>query len=154
MTNEQVATAMRAHHASMVEEVRQRTEELWRTAADWGRARHALARYLQDEILPHARAEERTVYASSQQIPALAGLVRSMQYEHEVITQLAHRLEQAFDWHAAADVASRVAELFAVHAGKEDRFIIAELEASPDVHLEDILGGLREALAGGGASPA
>ncbi len=154
MTNEQVANAMRAHHASMVEEVRQRTEELWRTATDWGHARHALARYLQDEILPHARAEEGTVYARGQQIPALAGLVRSMRYEHEVIGHLTHRLEQAFDWHAAADVASRVAELFAVHAGKEDRFIIAELEASPDANLEDILGGLREELAGETHPPA
>ena len=148
MPNDVVASAMRAHHASMSREVNRLTEAVWSAPADWGSARDQLVHYLTTEVLPHARAEEVTVYTAGRQFKTLVGLVWSMVYEHEVIGTLTDQLAQATEWRGAADLASKLAQLFLVHAEKEDRFIIAELEPSGDVDLGAVLGDMHKALAG------
>lgn len=148
MANDVMANTMRAHHASMSREVNRLADALWNAPGDWQSARDQLVHHLTTEVIPHARAEEETVYAAGRQCKTLVGLVRSMVYEHEVIGSLRDRLAQATEWRGAADVASKVAQLFLVHAEKEDRFVIAALEPSSDVDLGAVLGDMHKALAG------
>jgi iron-sulfur cluster repair protein YtfE (RIC family) len=84
MTDAQAEQAMRAHHSEMATALRQRVAALG--AAVQARQGHfeqqkAVLDYLENELLPHAAAEEQALYpAGDTGLTAL--LVRSMRDEH------------------------------------------------------------------------
>ena len=147
MSNPETAGAMRAHHAEMAAELNARTSAL-ASDTDWTAARKNVVSYLLDDVLPHAQAEESTIYKIAMQYDSLSSLVQSMIWEHTIIRDLSHALANSANRDEALVIAGQAAQLFWVHAEKENRFIIAMLESRADVDLDGLLGAMRDSLAG------
>jgi hypothetical protein len=99
--------------------------------------------YLDTEIVPHAAAEERTLYPAADAGPA-ALLVDAMRAEHRDLMGRVTQLRSAPDPIAAVAGASAIAALFASHLAKENDRLIPALLAMPDVSLGDLLAGMHE----------
>lgn len=106
-----------------------------------------LREYLETEILPHAIAEEGTLYQAAA-IQAHAGeLVRAMTAEHRDLAGLIGRLQPTADAAAVATAAEWIATLFAGHAAKENDLLLPALTGSC-ADLAALLADMRHSLAG------
>ena len=86
--------------------------------------------YLTGEILPHAEAEERTLYPAAATHTRGGGLVRELTGEHHALAYLAGRLRHGADGSEAATAAERIATLFAGHVAKENDLLLPALAGS------------------------
>lgn len=121
-----------ARHAEL-QEVLEYWARALATAAGEGRqdrpVRNLLRFFLTDEVLPHARAEERTLYRAARRDPATGPLVRVLVGEHEILKSMTARLSEPMRPAALAAQAAAIAALFASHVAKEDT-LLAGLERS------------------------
>lgn len=147
MSNQEIASAMRSHHDLMVQQLQDLVQKIETAGPEWKSARDEVAVYLADEVLPHATAEESTVYRIGSTLEILSKLIESMLFDHTVIQSLTESLRGAHAQTQALTVAVQAAKLFEVHAEKENRFIIAVLEPRKDVDLGEVLGDMRQLLA-------
>ncbi len=83
--------------------------------------------YLTSEILPHAEAEERTLYQAAATHARGSELVRELTGEHHALAYLAGRLQAGADGSEAATAAERIATLFAGHVAKENDLLLPAL---------------------------
>jgi len=83
--------------------------------------------YLTGEILPHARAEERTLYQAAATHARGSELVRELTGEHHALAYLTGRLQTGADGSEAATAAERIATLFAGHVAKENDLLLPAL---------------------------
>jgi hemerythrin HHE cation binding domain-containing protein len=83
--------------------------------------------YLAGEILPHAQAEERTLYPAAVTQARGSELVRALTAEHHALAYLAGRLQPGADGSEAATAAERIASLFAGHVAKENDLLLPAL---------------------------
>jgi hypothetical protein len=90
----------------------------------------SLQEYLGGEILPHARAEERTLYRAAVSQSRGGELVRTLTAEHRELAQLAGRLRPGADGTEAASVSEQIATLFAGHVAKENDLLLPALTGS------------------------
>ncbi|HEU5385674.1 MAG TPA: DUF2249 domain-containing protein, partial [Streptosporangiaceae bacterium] len=96
--------------------------------------------YLAEEVLPHAIAEEETIYpAVAAARPDLTGTVSEMVAEHGSLSASAEALAGLADGHAAVEKARQVAGLFGAHAARENNVLLPALLASDDVDLAALL---------------
>ena len=146
MSNQEIAQAMRDHHAIMVRQLEDLARKIGTDELAWESARDETVTYLVAEVLPHAAAEESTVYQDGAKLENLSKLIESMQFEHTVIRALTDELRESHTQIQALTVAVQAAKLFEVHAEKENRYIIATLELRNDVDLRVILGDMRKLL--------
>jgi hemerythrin HHE cation binding domain-containing protein len=140
------AAAIRAHHAELHEGLRMRVVALVaavRGGSDHRPAVDAVLEFLDRELLPHAAAEERTLYRAADTGPT-AILVDAMQAEHRDIVGRVGRLRDRPDGLGAATIASAILALFESHLAKENDRLIPALLARPDVSLGDLLAGMHE----------
>ncbi|HEX5401622.1 MAG TPA: hemerythrin domain-containing protein [Pseudonocardiaceae bacterium] len=108
----------------------------------------ALQGYLAGEILPHAEAEERTLYAASVTQARGSQLVRTLIAEHRELAGLAEQLRSGdLGATAAATVAESIATLFASHAARENDQLLPALTCS-GVDLASLLADMSTGLAG------
>jgi hypothetical protein len=98
-----------------------------------------LVAYLAGEILPHAAAEEETIYPAAAARPDLAGTVSAMTAEHKTLSAAAGRLAGLPGGVAAAGQARQIAEPFAEHAARENDILLPALLADHDVDLAALL---------------
>jgi len=100
-------------------------------AADGGRpvrpVRNLLRTFLTDEVLPHARAEERTLYRAARRVPDTSLLVRELIAEHETLASMAGELGDPASPAATAARAAAVSALFASHVAKENSVLLPAL---------------------------
>lgn len=127
---------MRRHHRAMVLELGARVDGLVDAAAT-GRSgdeeRAATLDYLRTDVLPHAKAEETTVYAAAADGPA-GLLVSSMIMEHERLASGVGDLDVAEGPIRQAIVARSLELLFELHQRKENELLLpALLEAGADL---------------------
>lgn len=145
---------MRAHHAAMVAQVRARVQALAEAAVPaWPAARDALAAHVRGEVLPHAQAEESTVYRTAREHRQLGGLIDAMVLEHAAIARLLEALARAASAGEALAIAGGIEHVFATHAGIENEVILAVLEADAQVDLAQILGSMHAALGATAGTP-
>jgi uncharacterized protein (DUF2249 family) len=146
-TETEAFEAMLAHHASLTDGVEHRFAAL-RSAVAAGapyQARVAdLVAYIADEVLPHALAEERTIYPAAARRPDLATTVDDMTSEHRQLTRLSEELARATHPEAALEAAGTLAPLFASHVDKENDVLLPRLAA--DGALAGLLGDMHGAL--------
>ena len=123
ITGTEAYEAMRTHHRILGEQLGQRVSAVTAAAAA-GQPHEAavagLIAYLAGEILPHAAAEEATIYPAAAGLDGLAGTVSEMTAEHKILSDAAGRLAEPA---AAADAVRRaeeIARLFAAHVAKAD----------------------------------
>ena len=145
-----------AHHAGMAGHAADLVGAL--TAGTVGeearRARDKLADWARTELLPHAEAEERTLYTAAAELPPLRLLVRAMVAEHRAVAELVDALEQAATPAGAAAAAGGLRAVLDVHLQKENELLLPALVESSEVSVGAMLEGMHEILGGGEPVPA
>lgn len=111
-------------------------------------ARQELLSWLRDELVPHATAEEQTLYPAAAEIAEARLLVEAMLAEHVLIHRLVADLEAASDPIEAAGVARAIETVFDSHLAKENEQLIPTLVASQAYSVAEMLEGMHELLGG------
>jgi len=125
--------ALLAHHRSLTEGARQRVSALSKAVEGAGRYEPAAAdllAFLAEEVLPHATAEESTIYRAASATGTLAAVVEEMTAEHRRLEALAEELAGSTEGPAALNVARTLGTLFAAHVEFENEVILPGLRAS------------------------
>lgn len=141
------------HHAQLAAALTSQVAVLLdaaRPAADGAvtAARGRLVHFCDTQLLPHAAAEERTLY------PAAAGrvearlLVEAMTAEHRVLERLVDELRESSDAVGSAAAANALLVLFEAHLAKENDLVLPLVAADPSVSLAQILDGMHDLLGG------
>ncbi|MFC0865404.1 DUF2249 domain-containing protein [Sphaerimonospora cavernae] len=104
-----------------------------------------LVAFCREEILPHAIAEERTLYATGAKLTEAALLVRAMMGEHTELRDLVDALEQARTPGEIAGAAAALNAMFQSHLVKENDILLPAL-VDAGVDLGALLGGMHEIL--------
>ena len=142
ITGTEAYKAMLAHHRELGEELGRRADAVSGAVAagrPHGTAAADLIAYLAGEVLPHAAAEEKTVYPAAAAHDGLAGMVGEMLAEHVTLSVLGARLSALTDGAAAAEQAQQIAGLFTVHAAKENEILLPALLTGKSVDLAALL---------------
>jgi uncharacterized protein (DUF2249 family) len=150
LADAEAAEAVERHHAAMVGALVARAGalvELARTGTgDLATLRDDLVTWSREELLPHAKAEEGTLYREASRRSEGRLLVEAMLAEHAVILGLVDGLARTTDVVDAAVTARALAAVFEVHLAKENEQVLPLLVAAPDVSVADLLGGMHELL--------
>lgn len=148
------AEAVVQHHAQMAGALAVKVEQVVRAAsagdaAAAGTATADLARWCGDELVPHALAEEKSLYVPAQAKPEGRLLVEGMLAEHQRIVGLVRDLEVGGS--PVRDAANAVALLamFESHLQKENELVLPLLMSDPAVSVAELLGGMHELLGEG-----
>ena len=119
------------HHHAMLRRGLERRAGALCEAAEHGirfqRQLRTLRDYMAGEVLPHAQAEERTLYPAAVTQARGSELVRALTAEHHTLASLASRLQPGADGSEAATVAEWIATLFAGHVAKENDLLLPAL---------------------------
>jgi uncharacterized protein (DUF2249 family)/iron-sulfur cluster repair protein YtfE (RIC family) len=134
--------AMLAHHRALVEHVGIRMSALTGAVAagsTYEAAAAALVAYLADEVLPHALAEEDTIYRVAGTRAELTAIVTEMVGEHRALASAVEQLANASSGPEAAQHAEAIAALFATHVAKENDILLPPLLVDDKVDLAQLL---------------
>jgi uncharacterized protein (DUF2249 family) len=144
-----------AHHAEMAGRVAALVGTLARTDSAEAaiEARNRLVTWAREELLPHAAAEEDTLYGAGGQLSELRLLVRAMVAEHERITALVEALAQAETPAAAVAAAGGLEAVLDVHLHKENELLLPALVEAPSVSVAGLLTGMHEILGADETAP-
>ena len=146
------AEAVEQHHAQLAGVLAQKvglSVAVARTSRSLDlEVRADLVNWCRGELIPHALAEERTLYAAAGQRPETRLLVEAMLAEHRVIIGLIEELDGALDGVSVALLASSLQAVFEVHLAKENDQVLPSLVGAPDVSVADLLGDMHELLGG------
>ena len=149
-TNMGALEAMLAHHAALADGVARRVTAL-RTATDNhghdGAAVAELVAYMAQEVLPHATAEESTLYQAAAAMPDLAETVAGMITEHRTLVSLAESLVLDGDGVSSADAAEAIDALFVAHVTKENELILPPLAGDDSLDLAGLLSRMHDLIA-------
>ena len=138
---DQAYEAMLEHHKRLCEELAERAGAVSGAVAagqPYGTAVADLVAYLAEEVLPHAAAEEKTIYPAAARA-GLAGTVGEMAAEHVTLAAAAARLAVVSDGTAAAGQSQQIAALFTAHAAKENGVLLPALLADVPADLPALL---------------
>jgi uncharacterized protein (DUF2249 family)/iron-sulfur cluster repair protein YtfE (RIC family) len=138
--------AMLAHHRMLGEELAGRADAVSKAVAagePHGAAVAGLIAYLAGEVLPHAAAEEKTVYPAAAAHDDMVGVVGEMIAEHVTLSATGARLASLTDGTAAAEQAQRIAGLFTAHAARENHVLLPALLADESADLAGLLDQMR-----------
>ncbi|NBM20482.1 DUF2249 domain-containing protein [Streptomyces sp. GC420] len=145
--------AVEAHHTHLAGELAGRvtmlvnaTEGASGTAE---RIRADLVGFCERELLPHAAAEESTLYPAAQATTEGRLLVEAMLAEHRTLTGLVGSLRTAERPVRAAADARALQVLFEEHLLKENTLVLPLLAALPEVSVAGLLAGMHDLLGGG-----
>ena len=97
------------------------------------------------ELLPHAAAEERSIYPAGDR-GLTAMLVQAMLTEHKNLIAHVAGLRDSAEAIEAVGSASAIQALFESHLSKENDLLLPALIADPSVSLGALLGGMHEIL--------
>lgn len=150
----EAATHIIHHHAVLRRGLEQRTGAVCDAAGSGAPFDEPLAdlrAYLDAEILPHAGAEELTLYQAAASQARGSELVRALIAEHRDLAGLVARLQAPADGAEAASAAESIATLFAAHAAKENDLLLPALVGS-GADLAALLADMQAALAAGPAA--
>lgn len=138
--DEQALAAIVGHHAELRGELDDRVTALRtavRTGADHQRQLVALREFVDGSLMPHASAEEETLYPAAADHAPL--LVRAMIAEHRALARRARALAGAPSPVDALAAAEGLAAVFAVHVDKENDLLLPLLTRASGVSLAELL---------------
>ena len=133
--------AMLEHHKRLGEELGGRADAVSAAVAagrPFGAAVAGLIAYLAGEVLPHAAAEEKTIYPAAARA-GLSGTVEEMIAEHVTLSSASARLAAVTDGPAAAGQARQIAALFTAHAARENDVLLPALLDDKSADLAALL---------------
>lgn len=139
-----------AHHAELSGTITALVAVLTRTTDgdEAHAAREKLVSWARTELLPHAAAEEKAMYAAAAELPELRLLVQAMLAEHRTLTGLVDALAAAEQPATAVAAAGGLEAVFGTHLQKENELLLPALVAAPGVSLAGMLAGMHEVLGG------
>jgi Uncharacterized conserved protein len=149
----QALEAVKNHHAQLAGALAAQVEILLDTAAQGdphgaGAASEALVRWCHTELIPHAIAEEQSMYPRAREDPHARLLVDAMLAEHRGLIELVEAIGNAPTPVRAAANAQALRSLFDSHLVKENDQILPLLAGSSEVSLAEVLAGMHELLGG------
>jgi uncharacterized protein (DUF2249 family)/iron-sulfur cluster repair protein YtfE (RIC family) len=133
--------AMLEHHKRLGEELAGRAGAVSGAVAagrPYGAAVAGLVAYLAEEVLPHAAAEEKTIYPAAARA-GQAGTVEEMIAEHVTLSALGAQIATLTDSEAAAGQAQQIAALFTSHAARENDVLLPALLAGKSADLAQLM---------------
>jgi uncharacterized protein (DUF2249 family) len=139
------------HHAEMAGALGARVAAVQaavRSGRDFISPRDEVVAWSRRELLPHAAAEEQTIYAAAAERPEGRLLIEALVADHRAITDLVDRAEAATDAVTVAGAAAALEESFRAHVAKENDQVLPFLAADPSVSLVDVLGSVHHELGG------
>lgn len=138
------------HHAAMAGKVAALVGTLTtaRSGDEARSAQNALVTWSRGELLPHALAEETTLYAAARELPEARLLVEAMLAEHATLTALINSLESAAQPAQAVAAAGALEAVLDVHLHKENELLLPALMSSMEYSVADMLSGMHEILGG------
>jgi len=147
----QAVEAVKDHHAQLAGALSVQVEALLDAASrgdqgDAGAVSEALVRWCRVELIPHALAEEKTMYPKAREDPRARLLVDAMLAEHRDLIELVEAIGKATTPVRAAASAQALRSLFGSHLVKENEQILPLLAESSEVSLAEVLGGMHDLL--------
>lgn len=147
----QAVEAVMEHHAELARALGRHIERLLNAAIGGEanaseKAKQALLLWCQSELVPHAMAEEASMYPKAHEDPSARLLVDAMIAEHRTIVALIQKIDAVSNPVLVAAKAEALGALFDSHLAKENEQILPLLAAAQDVSLARILGGMHELL--------
>ena len=144
------AEAVERHHAQLAGALALKVESLTALARASRpldeEIRSDLVGWCRTELVPHALAEESTLYRAAAQRPEGRLLVEALLAEHQLILGLVDDLGQASDPVTAAVTAHALRAVFETHLAKENHQVLPLLVGAPDVSVAELLGDLGELI--------
>lgn len=149
----QAAAAVERHHAQLAGALAARVEALLAAARSGdtvagGGAKAELVAWCGRELVPHALAEETTLYPAARAMPSARLLIDGMLGEHRVLTDLVRRIAGAEHLVGAVAAAGTLRVMFDSHLAKENELLLPLLVAASDVSVAALLTEMQEAMAG------
>jgi uncharacterized protein (DUF2249 family) len=141
----QAVEAVEQHHAALAGSLDQRVRALLSTGGTLS-LRDELVAWCERELIPHAAAEEESLYPAARVTEPGRLLVDAMLAEHHVLVGLVHELTVAGDHLHAAASAAALRAVFSSHLAKENDQLLPLLAATPGVSVAALLGGMHEVL--------
>lgn len=145
--------AVEAHHAQLAGELAGRVAMLTAAAdrdpAEADEVRTGLIAFCERDLLPHALAEEGTLYAAARDLPEARLLLDGMLAEHRRLTALVDAVRNPDSAVRAAADARALQVLFEEHLEKENTLVLPLLAGAKDISLAGLLDGMHELLGGG-----
>ncbi|MEU3255544.1 DUF2249 domain-containing protein [Streptomyces sp. NPDC006997] len=144
------AEAVEAHHTQLAGELAGRVTLLVAAAerdpatADGVRA--GLVDFCDRDLVPHATAEEDTLYPAARALPEARLLVESMIAEHRRLVALVDALRAGGNAVRAAADGRALQVLFEEHLEKENTLVLPLLAGAPDISLAGLLAGMHDLL--------
>lgn len=142
-------SSMRDHHAQLRADLESRLAALHEAVASgapFESAQAALTQFVDGALLPHAAAEEESLYPVAAD-HGLGVFIDAMVLEHRELEHHAQALRSAATAVRALGIGEAIAAVFAVHIRKENDLLLPALMKHPDVHLWSLLVDMRERLA-------
>lgn len=139
-SDERALAAMLDHHAELRGTLEARVtalREAVRSGADHQRQLVAVREFVDGSVLPHASAEEGTLYPAAASHAPL--LVQAMTAEHRALAGRARALADAGSSVEALGFAEGFAAVFAVHVDKENELLLPLLSRTTGVSLAELL---------------
>ncbi|MFI8093194.1 DUF2249 domain-containing protein [Streptomyces sp. NPDC086080] len=144
--------AVEAHHAQLAGELAGRVAMLIAAAdrdpASADEVRSGLVAFCDRDLLPHAIAEEGTLYPAARETAEARLLIDGMLAEHRRLVALVDALRESDSAVRAAADARALQVLFEEHLDKENNLILPVLAGAPDISLAGLLAGMHELLGG------
>lgn len=107
--------------------------------------RRSLVGFCVDEVLPHAAAEEETLYAAGAGLPDTRLLVDAMRREHVILRDLVGELDRGRTPAEIAGAATALDTMFQAHLEKENDLLLPAL-TDAGVDLGSLLEGMHDIL--------
>lgn len=147
----QAAQAVKDHHAELAGALDRHIERMLNTAIGGDenaaqKARTQLIHWCESELIPHALAEEGTMYPVAHENASATLLIDAMIADHREILALIEEIRVANTPVLAGAKAKALGALFDSHLAKENEQILPLLAGSRDVSLAGILDGMHELL--------
>ncbi|HEY5303284.1 MAG TPA: DUF2249 domain-containing protein [Acidimicrobiales bacterium] len=142
ITQVEALEAMLQHHRTLVGDVDERITALAEAVGSGIAYEPAVAdliAYLAEEVIPHAVAEELSIYRTAATRANLARTVSEMIAEHRVLTAAVESLANASSAPAALTQATQIGAFFTTHAAKENEVLLPALLEDDDVDLVQLL---------------
>jgi iron-sulfur cluster repair protein YtfE (RIC family) len=106
--------------------------------------RAAVVDYLIGELLPHADAEEDSVYPAARTIPWARAMTDELAHEHVLLNQLTQRLDTEPHPVRAATTAEALRVMFRHHVTSENTVVLPLVAAAPGLSLANLVAALHE----------
>lgn len=147
------ASAVEQHHAEMSGALHVKVQSVLSAAAgdvdgEVASAAGRLAAWCSEVLVPHAGAEEATLYAAAKQRPEGRLLVEGMIREHAVILDLVREIGRSTAPVEVGAAARALQVMFDNHLEKENTLVLPLLVGAPDVSLAELLDGLHQLVGG------